>query len=269
MAQALKLGFANLEALQEVWDQQLKRNRLFIPSKRVCPVGTEVKLTLTPHGAPPLVLRGMVKVARSSEHCAQGQSPGFEVGFRYDRDKRKALRAYLKGDWTRALAVIPPEAHAAVGGSAQAQMGGGPSRLGRSTGGRALVVETPPQRAGSLVSVSRVKGGKRAPLFQGLDPEAPDFLEQLEGEARRQLRRFDGGNHYDTMGLQATASRSDIRKRYLQWMKVFHPDRYFRRLERPSVLLLEEVYQRVTEAYEVLVDEHTRAHYDQQLALRT
>ena len=195
---------------------------------------------------------------REAQHCAEGQQPGFEVGLSYDRAQRKALRAYMKGDWVGAMAVLPEEAREAMGADALS------AALVREAEEARRKQEVDTSRAGSVVSVRRVKPSKSGKAFLNLDPEADDFLERLEHEARRQLARFEGKDHYQVMGLRPDASRQHIRKRYLQWMKVFHPDRYFRRLDREIQQSLEQVYQRVTEAYETLIDDLARADYDRE-----
>lgn len=63
--------------------------------------------------------------------------------------------------------------------------------------------------------------------------------------------------HYDTLGVEPTATHAQIRKAYRRLAMRLHPDR-----NEPSDEITAE-FQRVQEAYDVLSDPDRRAHYDQ------
>ncbi|MBT9392275.1 DnaJ domain-containing protein [Hymenobacter sp. NST-14] len=66
-------------------------------------------------------------------------------------------------------------------------------------------------------------------------------------------------NHYQVLGLSATASAQDIRLAYRRLAVQYHPDKH------GGNTLYEELFKAVAAAYHVLGHESRRAHYDQQL----
>jgi curved DNA-binding protein CbpA len=68
-------------------------------------------------------------------------------------------------------------------------------------------------------------------------------------------------NHYETLGLPFGASAEEIRKRYRELVRRYHPD------VNPSPDAKER-FLRIQEAYQVLSDPERRRHYDALLRLR-
>ncbi|KAM9887743.1 hypothetical protein OXX79_013406 [Metschnikowia pulcherrima] len=70
------------------------------------------------------------------------------------------------------------------------------------------------------------------------------------------IRRSIDFNPYDTLGVNKTASQSDIKKAYYQLVKKHHPDV---NKEKDS----EKKFHKIQESYELLSDKEKRAQYDQ------
>ena len=91
-------------------------------------------------------------------------------------------------------------------------------------------------------------------------------VETLKEKIARESDAFEeqtrGGNHYAVLGVPLNTDEAEIRKKYSALMRRFHPDVYFRRLDDRMVLRLECIYQRVTVAYETLIDPESRREYD-------
>ena len=68
--------------------------------------------------------------------------------------------------------------------------------------------------------------------------------------------------HYEFLGVSEDAERRVIRTKYHEFVNRFHPDRYYGRALGAFKPKLERVFQRVTEAHEVLSRPETRAEYD-------
>ena len=64
-------------------------------------------------------------------------------------------------------------------------------------------------------------------------------------------------NYYDVLGVDKTASASEIKSAYYKLAKKYHPD-----LNKDNAEAAEK-FKEVNEAYEVLSDEKKRANYDQ------
>lgn len=71
-------------------------------------------------------------------------------------------------------------------------------------------------------------------------------------------------NYYTILGLPKNATTQQIRGRFLQLVRERHPDR-FGDDEKERV---EEEFQRITQAYNVLHDPRRRSKYDQELEIR-
>lgn len=127
MRTRLKLKFTGLAALQDLWERELKRSQVFIPARRCLPVETPVTLVIgVPEAPGPLELNGVVRVAREQEHCAANQKPGMGIEIELARRERRAVEAYVQGDWAGAAQVIgvddsPPSAAPAPQPSAPPQ----------------------------------------------------------------------------------------------------------------------------------------------------
>ena len=99
--------------------------------------------------------------------------------------------------------------------------------------------------------------------------QEPEPLTPIEMDAVDTTYGRLGNNHYELLGVSSDADRPTIRAAYFEQMKRFHPDVYWDRdlgLYRPRI---EEIFRRLTTAFEVLCDGPRRAAYDQTLeALR-
>lgn len=87
-------------------------------------------------------------------------------------------------------------------------------------------------------------------------------------------------NHYTTLGVQSNADLPTIKRAYREKMRLYHPDKFVAELSylkqsgsSAAVRQLEkkidhakQMTQRINAAYAVLVDEQTRADYDQHLS---
>lgn len=72
-------------------------------------------------------------------------------------------------------------------------------------------------------------------------------------------------NYYTILGVPSNATTNQIRDRFLQLAREQHPDRYIAEEKDEA----EAQFQRVTQAYNVLVDPERRRQYDQELSQRT
>ncbi len=73
-------------------------------------------------------------------------------------------------------------------------------------------------------------------------------------------------DHYDVLGIGRKAAKNDVRSAYFELSKVFHPDTVFRKNVGPYRQKMEQIFKRLTEAYEVLGKKKAREEYDAYLA---
>ncbi len=65
-------------------------------------------------------------------------------------------------------------------------------------------------------------------------------------------------NHYDTLKVSPNASQAEIKQAYRRLVKLFHPDSNQETADNEQII-------RINAAYEVLGDNQSRLHYDQEL----
>lgn len=77
-------------------------------------------------------------------------------------------------------------------------------------------------------------------------------------------------NNYEILGVKEIATEAEIKKAYFRLAKEYHPDRHLN-LKEESVDIknkLETLFARLTEAYNILIDEEKKREYDTSLAAR-
>lgn len=72
-------------------------------------------------------------------------------------------------------------------------------------------------------------------------------------------------NHYEVLGVAASASRDEIKRAYFRLAKAYHPDRHFQQGLDDVKEKLEALFHRITEAYDQLLMESRRKEYDLEL----
>ncbi|HEY2960931.1 MAG TPA: DnaJ domain-containing protein [Pyrinomonadaceae bacterium] len=77
----------------------------------------------------------------------------------------------------------------------------------------------------------------------------------------------DAQTHYDVLGVTKESSPAQMKTRYYELARRYHPDR-FRKAEPSLVARLESAFARITQAYETLQDDRLRAGYDAKLQAR-
>ncbi len=83
--------------------------------------------------------------------------------------------------------------------------------------------------------------------------QAPKTGEPLQviSEAR-QLAGRDSSSERELLGVSAQASQDEIRRAYFSLVDRFHPDRYYGKVEPRDLKLLEDLFKKLTSAYETL-----------------
>ena len=108
------------------------------------------------------------------------------------------------------------------------------------------------------------------PTFQ----KAREALRRLGPEKATKLiilaisRNLPKLNYYQLLGIDASASQSQIHAAYRDLSKQFHPDRFFKDTDPEFPHIAKETYKRMVEAFMVLKDPAQRKDYDE-LLLRT
>lgn len=77
---------------------------------------------------------------------------------------------------------------------------------------------------------------------------------------------MQGKNHYEVLGVSTTATSKEIRSAYVALSKKFHPDCHSVPELEDIRKILEEIFARITQAYDMLMDDVKRRDYDMFLA---
>lgn len=288
MQTRFKLKFPDAVALRTAWEAELSAGRLFVPTGEMLPPFTPVVLAVTVVGMPTEVeFPAEVVFVLEAQRCSEGQKPGLGLSFRLQEHHRTALCALISGH------AVEEAGEAAAGGEREAERqsakvrpvqrtpAGGVSSVGRGDSGvrrdsgrrsakRDVSRDGPSSRSvkGQPSGPRSVSGAEARPgRARGANfPTAPSFDAEADarvsGEVRLFLHKRARGTHYQALGVEMDVERKAVRRAYSKMMRQFHPDNYYRRLSAETFGRLEEVYQRVTEAYEVLIDPERRASYD-------
>lgn len=98
------------------------------------------------------------------------------------------------------------------------------------------------------------------------DPRELEEDVEIDPERKKRILdlyyRLDTLNHYELLGVEPTADKRVIKAKYYEVVNVFHPDRYYGKRLGTFKAKLERVFQRLTEAHEVLTRAASRAEYD-------
>ena len=86
--------------------------------------------------------------------------------------------------------------------------------------------------------------------------------EELQKHIHETYHRSTKLNHYELLGVEMDARRSDIREAYFAMSKTFHPDAYFGKNLGPYKSQMEVIFRRITDAYEAVGRSKKREAYD-------
>jgi curved DNA-binding protein CbpA len=98
-------------------------------------------------------------------------------------------------------------------------------------------------------------GGATAKDEAATEPDPQDEIAELIARAR-----ID--DHYEVIGVSRNASAAEIKRAYYALARRFHPDRFRRVTDAPTLSQVEGAFARIAQAYETLSDARSRATYD-------
>jgi curved DNA-binding protein CbpA len=105
------------------------------------------------------------------------------------------------------------------------------------------------------------------------EASSPPVSEVALTETQRQridemFEQLDVSTHYGLLGVASDADKKAIKTAYFELIAFFHPDKFFRKELGDYRRKLEKIFQRLTEANEVLTRRGPRAEYDKYLEAR-
>jgi curved DNA-binding protein CbpA len=97
------------------------------------------------------------------------------------------------------------------------------------------------------------------------DPELSKIPRAKRNEIRLRHANMVSQTHYEVLGVLPAASVELIKKKYLELVKEFHPDRFFGQALASYKVRLEALFERITLAHDELTDSAKRRAYDESL----
>lgn len=117
-----------------------------------------------------------------------------------------------------------------------------------------------------LVSLE-VKKEKEAPLPEKEEVPEPELSEEEKlKEVFAIHERLEGATYYQVLDVEESASSEDLKKSYFRLARKFHPDLFSRDLPPESMQKIDEVFDRITKAYQTLSDEKKKEEYNKELS---
>ena len=107
---------------------------------------------------------------------------------------------------------------------------------------------------------------------QGLDLDVDESLIDpaldIDVAVQRRILVFEGGlerSYHELLGVDRSAEAREIKRRYFQLSKEFHPDRFFRREVGDYGARLDRIFKKILEAYELLSDPVARSEIEKSM----
>jgi len=122
-------------------------------------------------------------------------------------------------------------------------------------------------RTGVPAQVAKRKADAK-PVDYASDPRIDPRLD-LTPELQAQILEFSASldrPYFELLGVPRNADTKQIKRAYFALSKIYHPDRYFRAKLGDYSMLLEQIFRKLVEAYELLSDPATRAEIERTMA---
>ena len=120
----------------------------------------------------------------------------------------------------------------------------------------------PPKPAPAAFDVSALP-----PKYEAAElEEENDLTPEQKKKTLDYFYRLEDLDHYQLLGIDKTADKKTVKRAYNALAVVFHPDRYFKKNLGTFKAKMTEVFNKITEANDCLVDAEQRAEYDAYLA---
>ncbi|MCC6217452.1 MAG: DnaJ domain-containing protein [Polyangiaceae bacterium] len=98
------------------------------------------------------------------------------------------------------------------------------------------------------------------------DPSELDEAAELDLIRKRRILdlfyALDSSTHYEVLGVPRAADKKEIKDAYYDAVRQYHPDRFFGKQLGSFKTKLERIFQRMTEAHDLLTRKKTRDEYD-------
>jgi curved DNA-binding protein CbpA len=92
--------------------------------------------------------------------------------------------------------------------------------------------------------------------------------DDFERDLRERLAHYEGSDHFERLNLPRTATTEQVRSRFIDLVMRYHPDRASGHRQGQLVPLARDLFVRLKDSYDVLIDPGQRARYVATLSAR-
>jgi curved DNA-binding protein CbpA len=92
-------------------------------------------------------------------------------------------------------------------------------------------------------------------------PEGEAFFNWLH----RLYQELDNIDYFELLGVDRKATLKDVKRAYFKRSKIFHPDRFYRKVDPDVHEKLKEIFKRTNTAFRILGDQDKRAEYEKEI----
>ncbi|HEY4485109.1 MAG TPA: DUF4388 domain-containing protein [Nitrospiria bacterium] len=113
--------------------------------------------------------------------------------------------------------------------------------------------------------IKEVLRGRKEEVQEGREAvitEPDAHLSMTRQKIQEAYDGLEGQDFYQVLGIAAESGREQIKRAYFRLAKEYHPDRHFQAEMEDLTPQLEELFRRITEAYDTLFSEAKRKEYD-------
>lgn len=117
----------------------------------------------------------------------------------------------------------------------------------------------------NLIELSHEENVFEAKVKPAAKPVRKEQAEKLQDVEEFQ-QKMSTISFYQILDVSTSASQAEIKKAYFGLARKFHPDLFDRDIATQQKEMIDEVFDRITKAYQTLSDEDKREEYDKELA---
>ncbi len=100
---------------------------------------------------------------------------------------------------------------------------------------------------------------------EGAADEEVEIAEEDKKKILSTYRSLGDLNYYKILGIEKDSNRREIKRAYFALSREFHPDRYFRKSIGTFKPMLEAIFKKVSEAYEIVYDPESQKEYNKSI----
>lgn len=172
------------------------------------------------------------------------------------------VRAYLvRLIELRAVRAVPPKPRVSLSPRHPSRLSAPPRSPSGTTSQRATGAPSSGAGPGVVASPMPISA---MPISGEIDTSLSIGIE-LQARILELSAKLSDLDHFQVLGVEMSADRTQVKRAYFSMIGAFHPDTYFGKELGPFTKRMERIFQRLTEAHDVLTNRQSREEYESYL----